>query len=640
MHQKMLDIIEKLIGTQFDEFLVNFLGIVPKKNNQSRFRLKPKKDSLTHLFITSLNNPNPNKTEEQVLKTQLRVAAGYVEALKVRTQTRVIQAANAHIQEQILKKENIKPSMIRKELVKEMESASNHLKMIVNAESNQCRGTATALKIIQVAADNDDNDPNVFFNVVIDERNDPETYRLHLLPDRITPRLWKLSHLSAEYHKKGDPTPKLAGTNPNCFVGNKGIEVLTEQGSYKNIKDIKIGDRVLTHTGKFKTVLNTLDWYSKPYYSSFYKIKVKNKSADGLRVTTFKVTPDHKFLTNVGWVEAKSLTTDHKFKKLQVPCATCGKIIDFHPLRRESKNRKNKKCRESFCSKSCVARFQWNIQEHRDNISLKSKEDMNRRLLDNPNYLDERILKANNKTRELVLNKEFWAQKPKNISILQKNTAIINKKLQTNKSSKEEDIVYELVKSVFPTVERQVILEKWCVDMYIPELKVNIEYDGGGHYLPVYTKKFTMDSFMARQLGRDVYLNKCDIHVLRYSHIPTVNEIKEDVVRVSNNTAGNYSFVDCDIVSIDFIKNGKGAYKLYDITVEDDESFVVNGIISHNCRCHLTFMPKSMGFSSDGKITWKKFGHDEYEFQKNNYPPVEQLNDNNKKNPIKTSKKK
>jgi hypothetical protein len=216
VNQKILDLIEQIIGTQFDSFLVDFLGIVPKIDKNKRFKLHSKKDSLTSLFIRSLGNKIPNKEEEQVLKTQLRVAAGYVEALKVRTQTRTAQAVNAYAQEQSLKKEKVRPSDIRKIIVKEMDGSQNHVKLIVNAESNQCRGTATALQIVRVASDNDDKDPNVFFNVVIDERNDPETYRLHLLPDRLTPRLWKISDLGAEYHKKGDPTPKLQGTNPNC----------------------------------------------------------------------------------------------------------------------------------------------------------------------------------------------------------------------------------------------------------------------------------------------------------------------------------------------------------------------------------------------------------------------------------------
>jgi hypothetical protein len=44
------------------------------------------------------------------------------------------------------------------------------------------------------------------------------------------------------------------GIGNGCFIG--GTEITTDKG-YKNIEDIKIGEKVLTHKGVFKTVLNT-----------------------------------------------------------------------------------------------------------------------------------------------------------------------------------------------------------------------------------------------------------------------------------------------------------------------------------------------------------------------------------------------
>lgn len=216
VNQKILDFIEQIIGTQFDSFLVDFLGIIPKIDKNKRFRLHSKKDSLTSLFIRSLGNKIPNKAEEQVLKTQLRVAAGYVEALKIRTQTRTSQAVNAYAQEQSLKKEKVRPSDIRKIIVKEMDGSQNHVRMIVASESNKCVNTATALQIVKVAASNDDNNPTVFFNIVDDDVTGPYEYILHLLPDRKTPRVWRLSEISGSYYKNGEQYPSVCGLHVNC----------------------------------------------------------------------------------------------------------------------------------------------------------------------------------------------------------------------------------------------------------------------------------------------------------------------------------------------------------------------------------------------------------------------------------------
>lgn len=53
-----------------------------------------------------------------------------------------------------------------------------------------------------------------------------------------------------------------------CFV--KGTKVLTDKG-YKNIEEIEVGDRVLTHTGTFKKVLKTGETYNK----EIYKVKAQ-----------------------------------------------------------------------------------------------------------------------------------------------------------------------------------------------------------------------------------------------------------------------------------------------------------------------------------------------------------------------------
>ena len=52
--------------------------------------------------------------------------------------------------------------------------------------------------------------------MTVDDVTGPEEFVLHLLKDRKTPRLWKLSEVGSDYHKKGDSEPKFAGLHPNC----------------------------------------------------------------------------------------------------------------------------------------------------------------------------------------------------------------------------------------------------------------------------------------------------------------------------------------------------------------------------------------------------------------------------------------
>ena len=82
----------------------------------------------------------------------------------------------------------------------------------------------------------------------------------------------------------------------SCFAA--GTPVLTV-GGYKNIEDIEKGDLVQTHKGRFRKVLDTKKSVSKDLYSI-----VVNK-----RKTPLVVTGNHKLLSNYGWKTVDSLNT-------------------------------------------------------------------------------------------------------------------------------------------------------------------------------------------------------------------------------------------------------------------------------------------------------------------------------------------
>jgi intein/homing endonuclease len=152
---------------------------------------------------------------------------------------------------------------------------------------------------------------------------------------------------------------KLPHIRPNdrcVFYGE--TKVYTSKG-YKQIKDVQVGDLVLTHKGRFRKVYNT---YNTPRKELLYKIIYSWDG--GIPYTNFiSVTGEHPFMTQRGWVRAKDLTTKDKLSILSTECKECGKSI---PVFRK------------FCSRACISRNtakkQWEDPEHRKNISAKSKD--------------------------------------------------------------------------------------------------------------------------------------------------------------------------------------------------------------------------------------------------------------------------
>jgi hypothetical protein len=214
---KAFDAIERMIKNRFDSISMQFLGMVPTKlkSKQITFSTSPE-TSMISLFLKALGSQSPNAIEEQTLKTMLRVSNGYLDALRDRTAAKIMHEIESQITNASLKNQKSSTKKIDGIINKEMGRAGTHLKLIVNSESNKAANTGTALQISKLSAEKGEDDPTVFFIVVKDEVTGPEEWILHLLPDRKTPRLWKLSEIGAEYHKVGDPNPKLPGLHPNC----------------------------------------------------------------------------------------------------------------------------------------------------------------------------------------------------------------------------------------------------------------------------------------------------------------------------------------------------------------------------------------------------------------------------------------
>lgn len=93
---------------------------------------------------------------------------------------------------------------------------------------------------------------------------------------------------------------KFKSSMSNCFT--KGHKVITKRGLV-NIEDVVKGDIVLTHTGDWQLVNAVME---RDYDGDLIKFKVQN-GYDGITCT-----PNHKFLTDKGWVTAEHLTFNHK----------------------------------------------------------------------------------------------------------------------------------------------------------------------------------------------------------------------------------------------------------------------------------------------------------------------------------------
>lgn len=202
--QNEFEKIKSTIQKVFDAVTEQFL---PKDRNSLNIGF----DSLPSVYrqAARANGGLPNPETEKDL---VEVAEAYLEGAKVRTEARLRNVANT-----VSSANKAGNEVDLEDLVQEvLDKTGIEVQTTVEAETQRARSMGAFDGLLHVSAKMGIEDPNVIFIVVHDKDLCDECKRLHLLPGGITPRVWKLSQVTHEYHKKGDDRPSMAGEHPHC----------------------------------------------------------------------------------------------------------------------------------------------------------------------------------------------------------------------------------------------------------------------------------------------------------------------------------------------------------------------------------------------------------------------------------------
>lgn len=209
--------INEAVEALFDKLALQFIGDIPRLKHKKLliFNTRPN-FGLAHLFLQSMANRTPNPVESDALKSLLDSALNYIESLKQRTKANVTERIDGLVKEATAKGKTVTEEAVNDVLAEELGKAKAHMQTIVEAESTKLRNVGSLMDISRVAASIGDKDPEVFFVVVRDGVTCKECIRLHLMPDKVTPRIWKFSELKQGWHKRGEEFPSAFGLHPHC----------------------------------------------------------------------------------------------------------------------------------------------------------------------------------------------------------------------------------------------------------------------------------------------------------------------------------------------------------------------------------------------------------------------------------------
>ena len=261
------DAISVAVERMFDSLAHKLLGNIPKLRDKPQFYGTSPENTLAHMFIQALGGKEPNHFERDALKSILNSSYGYIESLKHKTSSGIVESVDALVKEAKTKGSYVNSAQVAEVISAEMEKARNQMKVIAEAETTKTRNVAHTMEIAGNAKNQGIEDPTVFFIVVRDGLLCSECKRLHMLPDGITPRVWKMSELSMGYHKRGEDHPSACGEHPNCFTG--GQRLATDNGllTFKELFDSQIAPKVLIDY-RIKNKKDVGNQFGKPVFGT------------------------------------------------------------------------------------------------------------------------------------------------------------------------------------------------------------------------------------------------------------------------------------------------------------------------------------------------------------------------------------
>ncbi|MBI4634747.1 MAG: Hint domain-containing protein [Candidatus Rokubacteria bacterium] len=254
-----------------------------------------------------------------------------------------------------------------------------------------------------------------------------------------------------------------------CFISPR-VLIYTPEG-YRPIKDLRVGDLVLTHRGTFRKVVYVRPREILPKGSPVIRISVRADEGNQ-RPVHLTVTPEHPFLIDGAWKPARDIQRGDRLDVLGDRCEVCGRTYFVRYDRYDRRSYRT-------CSYRCHNLRIFHSAEARQNLRLTVKAQYANGARD-PLRITRR---ANERTRELV----------------------------------------------------------------------------AGGLAGFGESALQLKERLAREYGEEI---------LR---------------RLLKNHSGGYVFLDGTVAEAQSLRTGR-AFPLYNIGVEDDESYVAAGLVSHNCR--------------------------------------------------------
>ncbi len=376
-----------------------------------------------------------------------------------------------------------------------------------------------------------------------------------------------------------------------CFP--KDTLILTNKG-YIPIQDIKIGDFVYTHKGRFSKVTNVMN-----------RLTNEIVTLSGRGLSKIETTPDHPFyftepiysyknkkkitsFKNKDWISAKDMEGKYwvsfsHFIEEKIPDIELLNVNERIPCEINS---------DFFWFVGLWLGDGWLRKEKRYKANRKSE-------------VEQIFVCANYSQKEYVVNR---------LKSMGFHVAISDERT-TSKIIISSKPLYRWLENNFSKGASNKTLPFWVYGMkkeYRQSLLEGYLYADGysmpkGYKVTTVSKKLAHGiKLLSQSLGYSSSVFKYEVPATTVIEGRTVSQLPQYQVAIYNNPITSWfedSFVYGKVRKINYEKREE---RVYNISVEEDESYVADGIIVHNCQ-DLSVAGKRAGFDGKRSSLWFEF---------------------------------
>lgn len=502
-----------------------------------------------------------------------------------------LQAQEAAKADAVLKKELLDGTFEKRSVKKITSNLANQMNdwnrdwgRIVETESQDIYNLGRAEIMME-----EDPDPLVYFDVYPGACR--HCIRLYLKNGiGSEPRVFHLSELMANGTNYGVKSKDWKATihpvHPFCF-NSPSTKIFTIEG-WKNISEIRYGDLVLTHKNRFRKVLKT---YKREVSGSeeIYNVEFEVLTRYGKRTTKVlkRITGNHPVLLNGEWKEIQYAKVGDKFEIKGVECESCGKLIQVLPIKNYNLDICGS-CTNSISAKEQFEKYPW-IREYNSKCASKQMKDRYKKM----SKEDKRklTLNARKKVKENHPEGYGWLleSRSKSNSTNGKGRTFIEKKLSY--FLKRIGIEFELGKFIPNNGKFENNVRGYFPDIFIPKFNIILEADGEKWHRNKKEYDATRDCDLKREYGFETF---------RFSETEIRENGKEVYAKLKlllKNHSGKFHGLEAKITKIERVE--LFSKYLFNFAVEEDESYIADGVVVHNCRCDLRYLPKGYVWNPD-----------------------------------------